>query len=96
MINYKDAKNRVQVFLDKKLEQDDEIVYEIIESETIEKTFGWVFFYNSKEYLATSNMSAYLAGNAPIIINRMSETIIETGTAYPIEYYLEKYNRGEI
>lgn len=60
--------------------------------ETLEESFGWVFFYNSNVYLETGNLSYALAGNAPFIIDRESGTVHYTGTAEPIETYIERYN----
>jgi hypothetical protein len=55
--------------------------------ETIEFVFGWVFFYSPKD------SSARAAGNAPIIVDREDGSVHPTGTAYPIEQYLESYAR---
>lgn len=63
----------------------------IIEQEIKEHYFGWVFFYQSKEYLDTKNVSDMLGGNVPIIVNKYSGAITVTGTAYPIETYIEEY-----
>jgi hypothetical protein len=59
----------------------------ISSKETIECDFGWVFFYAPKD------SSALVAGNAPIIVDREDGTVHLTGTAYPIEHYLESYAR---
>ena len=40
----------------------------IIGNETIDK--GWLFFYNSKEFIETGDYSAALAGNGPIFVDR--------------------------
>ena len=63
----------------------------IIDSETIEKEYGWVFFYQTKEYLKTGDIVDTLVGNAPYIVNKYTGEVIETGTAYPIEDYIAKY-----
>jgi hypothetical protein len=63
----------------------------VIESATLERPFGWVFFYQSKEYLLTGNHSWMLAGNAPLIVDRHTEQIMETGTAEPVEVYIARY-----
>lgn len=81
------AKNYLH-FLQKDLEG---ITLVIVDNEIIERDFGWVFFYNSKEFLETGNLSFALVGNAPLIVDKNSGKIIETGTAYPIEYYLNNY-----
>jgi hypothetical protein len=55
--------------------------------ETIERDFGWVFFYGPADW------SIIVAGNAPLIVDRREGTIHVTGTAFPIEQYLESYGR---
>jgi hypothetical protein len=64
---------------------------EIIEDATIEKAWGWVFFYQSSEYLRTKDPAAALAGNAPIIVNAETGELTVTGTAWPVEKYIANY-----
>lgn len=64
---------------------------ELLEEETMHLDFGWVFFYQLREYLQSGNLSHALAGNAPIIVDRQTGQISVTGTAYSIEYYIEEY-----
>ncbi|MCA9251446.1 MAG: hypothetical protein KDA54_09970 [Phycisphaerales bacterium] len=64
---------------------------EIVSDATIERPFGWVFFYNSVEFLRTGKLSSMLAGNAPIIINKQDGVLCDTGTAYPVEHYIKNY-----
>ncbi len=61
----------------------------IVDSATIEKSYGWIFFYQSKQYLESGNFSDCLAGNAPIVIAKADGRIHKTGTAHPLEHYLE-------
>ena len=60
----------------------------IIDESTIEKDWGWVFFYTSERYLKTRDTRYALAGNAPYIVNRHTGELRVTGTAQPIEYYI--------
>ncbi|MGY8711935.1 YrhB domain-containing protein [Bradyrhizobium sp. 18BD] len=60
---------------------------------TIAKPYGWVFFYQSREFLDTGDFSEVLVGNAPIIVDRDSLELRLTGTAKPLEHYLEEYER---
>ena len=53
---------------------------EILSMETQEIKLGWVFFYNSAEYIRTGNPSSALAGNGPILVLRNGE-IVELPTA---------------
>ncbi|GAB4043106.1 YrhB domain-containing protein [Spirosoma litoris] len=56
-----------------------------------EESFGWIFFYDSKEFLETGDFSKAVVGNAPVIIDRATGELTETGTAHSIEYYIEQY-----
>ena len=64
------------------------------QDEVIEYDFGWVFYYNAKEYLETNDMELGLTGNAPLIVDRNDGQLYITGTAYPIEHYLDQYRKG--
>jgi hypothetical protein len=46
----------------------------IVDSHTIEKPYGWVFFYNSKKFAETSIFSYTLAGNGPVIFSKYDGT----------------------
>ena len=65
----------------------------LLEDSTIEDEFGWVFFDESERYLKTRSIRDALAGNAPLLISRQDGTLHETGTAYPIEFYIENFKR---
>lgn len=69
----------------------DEIV--IVDEATIERPWGWVFSYASKTWLETKDPRYAIAGNAPIIVERQSGKLIDTGTAMPIEHYIANYER---
>lgn len=65
----------------------------VLEECTIEKEWGWIFFYQSSEYLETGDASSQLAGNAPYIVNKQSGELHETGTAFPVEDYIDEYEK---
>jgi hypothetical protein len=58
---------------------------------TIAKPYGWIFFYESKEFLDNGTESARFFGNAPIIVDRNTFELRLTGTARPLKEYLAKY-----
>jgi len=60
---------------------------------TIERDFGWVFFYNSKKYFETRDFRDAALGNAPLIVDRDDGSVHLTGTAEPVETYIERYER---
>jgi hypothetical protein len=64
---------------------------QIVQKATIAKPYGWIFFYQSNEFLDSGTWSAQLAGNAPIIVDRYTFELRLTGTARPLEEYLAEY-----
>lgn len=56
--------------------------------------FGWIFCYNTEQYVATGETSYALAGNAPIIVDRADGQLYVTGTAYPLDHFIAEYRRG--
>jgi hypothetical protein len=63
---------------------------------TIEKDDYWVFFYDSAKYIETEDFSYVIAGNAPLIVDKFEGKIYQTGTANPIEHYIELFERNEL
>ncbi len=55
----------------------------IADEGTIEKPYGWVFFYNTKKYLETKQVRYALAGNGPVIVNKHTGTVDFFGTNKP-------------
>src|SRR6188768_3437442 len=70
------------------------IALAIVDEHTIERPWGWVFFYNSRRFVETRDFRHALAGNAPYIVNRHTGEIRLTGTAHKIEYYIAHYERS--
>ena len=64
---------------------------ELIEDITIERDFGWVFFYDASKHVETGDPAFAVGGNAPIIIDRRTGELHVTGTALPVEAYLKLY-----
>ncbi len=92
MITRNQAKALAETYLSSftdEAETEGEVV--VVDSATIERAFGWVFFYQSRSYLETGELTHQLAGNSPLIVNRYSGEITSTGTAHPTEYYLAEY-----
>ena len=58
----------------------------VADQRTIERPWGWVFFYSAAS-------GELIAGNAPYMVNRSTGELIETGTAEPIEAYIVRYEK---
>ncbi len=66
----------------------------ILDQHTLEEDFGWVFFYQSREYIETGDFLAALGGNSPLIISGLDGSVTKTGTAQPVEVYIEEYRKS--
>ena len=91
MITFEEAKKRVIVEISKTDPYSPDMELEVIDNATIEKEWGWVFFYDSAAHLRSGDFRDAIAGNASIIVNRASGELIVTGTAWPIDKYIEDY-----
>lgn len=91
MLNYEDAIAVVERELANAgdLPEGDSLV--LLLQETIERPFGWVFFYSSLLHRETGELMYALAGNAPLIVNRFSGAVTATGTAQPVARYIAEY-----
>ena len=65
----------------------------LMDGNTMERDYGWIFFYDSKDHIEKGGISHALAGNAPFVVTRTDGLVHETGTALPLERYLEKFSR---
>jgi hypothetical protein len=52
---------------------------------------GWVFFYDSIAHHRTGEFRNAIVGNAPLLVDRTDGSLHVTGTARPIEEYIERY-----
>jgi hypothetical protein len=89
MLTKNEARTLVLAELERPAESqytDDPTDLVVIDECTIERDWGWVFFYTSDRYLKTRDIRYALAGNAPYIVNRHTGEVRVTGTAQPIEY----------
>jgi Immunity protein 35 len=65
---------------------------ELIRESTIAKSYGWIFFYQSSDFVRDpSNISAMLAGNGPFLVDRNSGEVRVFGTASPLSTQLSEY-----
>ena len=66
----------------------------IVRELTVAKPYGWIFFYESKQFLDTGDDLTALVGNAPILVTRDTLELRITGaTAWPLEHHLAEYEK---
>ena len=63
----------------------------ILDEETIERPWGWVFFYTTRGWRDGDSRYA-VGGNGPIIVNRLDGTLRCSGTALPPEQIISEYD----
>jgi hypothetical protein len=73
---------------------DDRHVQKLVVVRVDEHDFGWVYFYDGSAHVQTGSPRDALVGNAPLIVDRLDGKLYVTGTAHPIEHYLQEYRRG--
>ncbi|MGF6307908.1 hypothetical protein ABIB82_001861 [Bradyrhizobium sp. i1.8.4] len=74
-------------------ESGSDLEFAIIHRETIETPEGWVFFYNSRQYVESGDLGFALAGNGLIFVDR--EGIVSTlSSAEPLEVSLKRLSGG--
>jgi hypothetical protein len=70
---------------------DDEVV--ILSDMTIVKPYGWIFFFNSKSYVATKNILFALGGNGPVVFENANRRITSLGSARPPDEEIAEFER---
>ncbi len=89
MLSYADAKHLAEEAINKGYNvPGDQLV--VIDGFTMQKDYGWVFFYNSSRYLESNDESYLVAGNSPLIVEK-DGTMHWLGTAKPVEEYLAAF-----
>lgn len=89
MISYEDAKRLAEEAINKNYNvAGDQLM--VVESSTIQKDYGWIFFYDSRRFLESNDESYLVAGNAPLIVET-NGTLHWLGTAKPLEEYVAAF-----
>ena len=64
--------------------------FEILQNKVICAERGWIFFYNTSEFILTGNPIDSLAGNAPLFVMHSGD-ILQLSTATPWELVVGNY-----
>lgn len=97
MIDYQKAKEYALTYVSN-MGSKSRIELDILEEETIEFEYGWVFFYQSKAFIETDDEGEMIGGNAPFIIDRYNESLHLMGIRKLEDFYMQSYikNRDNI
>jgi hypothetical protein len=67
--------------------------FAIQESDTVEKPFGWVFFYNTKKFIETGDPKYIRPGNGPLVVERLGGNTTFLSTSLPPAKAIEEFER---
>ena len=56
-----------------------------------EGDYGWVFGYQSAEYLKSGDFRDMLLGNAPFLVEKETGQVFVLGTAHPLDHYIQNF-----
>lgn len=65
----------------------------VLDKHTIERPFGWIFFYNSERFAMTGNVIYRLAGNGPVFVNKATGSIEFFGSTPSLDVIISRYER---
>lgn len=66
-------------------------ILRIQDQSTLRLSFGWIFLYQSVEYLETGDYSTMISGNAPLLVDRFTGALWLTGTEERPSVYAARY-----
>ena len=75
-------------------ENKDRLAHHLVITQVDSHEFGWVYFYSSESFVETGDIRHALGGNAPLIVDRKDCKLYSSGTAKPIEHYVEEFRAG--
>jgi hypothetical protein len=73
----------------REIERDAGCKLELLDLSTVQVKQGWVFFYNSAEFIRTGNASDALAGNGPLFV-ALDGRLTELPSSKPWQRALEE------
>jgi hypothetical protein len=68
---------------------DDSLI--IIDDQTIEKDYAWIFSYTSKKYWETNDINYTIGGNGPLFISKLDGQISNYRTGLSIEEMIDEF-----
>jgi hypothetical protein len=94
MIDKATARNLVEAELKRLNQGNPDVELAIMDDATLERDFGWVFFWSSREFVETGDIQYGLLGNAPLIVDKEDGTLHVTGTGRPTEEYIREFEES--
>ena len=93
MLTHREARERALAHMRSRpvdLPPGDELV--LVDDDTLEREWGWVFFFASRRWRETGEPALRNEGAGPLIVNRFDGQVHATGTGRPSEYFVTRYD----
>jgi hypothetical protein len=90
MITFQLARQIAEAEINKHQPLDDDSLI-IIDDQTIEKDYAWIFPYTSKKYWETNDINYAIGGNGPLFISKLDGQISTYRTGLSIEEMIGEY-----
>lgn len=68
--------------------------YVIVDEMTLEKCYGWVFWFNSKKYIETGNFIYSLGGNGPLVVLKDAGRIYQLSSAISSDLAIMEFEKN--
>ncbi|WP_053002652.1 hypothetical protein [Kordia jejudonensis] len=75
---------------------DKKIEFTLYYESIIRKEYGNIYKYDSKKYIKTGDFKYHVPGSAPFLVEKETGRVVNFGTAYPLEFYLDEYENGNM
>jgi hypothetical protein len=66
----------------------------IVEGDTLERDFGWVFFYSTRRYLETKDPNELVPGAGPLVVLRKDGSTRFLSTSVPPKVAVEVFEKN--
>jgi hypothetical protein len=66
----------------------------VIDEATLDKDYGWVFFYTSRKFLETGDFNDAIPGTGPVVVERTDGSVHFLGSNLDTEELIERYEAG--
>lgn len=67
----------------------------ILENETVEKPYGWIFFYQHRNWIETRRVRDGFIGNGPILVDKRASKFVKFGSSGSVDYWCGLYESGQ-
>lgn len=65
----------------------------LLQDKTLEKDFGWVFFYTTKKFHETHDKKYLIPGNGPLVVDRLDGATHFLSSSMPPARTIEEYEK---